>query len=43
MPKLKLAEQAVEAAEARVEAAQKAYDAEVEARNNGYANKRSYC
>lgn len=33
-----LAEQAVEAAEKRVEAAQSAYDAEVEARNNGYAN-----
>lgn len=35
---VELAEQAVEAAEARVETAQKAYDAEVEARNNGYAN-----
>ena len=35
---VELAEQAVEAAEARVESAQKAYDAEVEARNNGYAN-----
>lgn len=35
---VELAEQAVEAAEARVEVAQKAYDAEVEARNNGYAN-----
>lgn len=35
---VELAEQAVEAAEARVEATQKAYDAEVEARNNGYAN-----
>ena len=35
---VQLAEQAVEAAEARTEAAQKAYDAEVEARNNGYAN-----
>lgn len=35
---VKLAEQAVEAAEKRVEAAQSAYDAEVEARNNGYAN-----
>lgn len=35
---VELAEQAVEAAEARVEAVQKAYDAEVEARNNGYAN-----
>ena len=33
-----LAEQAVKAAEKRTEAAQKAYDAEVEARNNGYAN-----
>lgn len=32
------AEQAVAAAEKRVEAAQSAYDAEVEARNNGYAN-----
>lgn len=35
---VELAEQAVEAAEKRVEAAQSAYDAEVEARNNGYAN-----
>ena len=35
---VELAEQAVEAAEERVSAAQKAYDAEVEARNNGYAN-----
>lgn len=35
---VQLAEQAVEAAEERVEAAQSAYDAEVEARNNGYAN-----
>ncbi len=35
---IQLAEQAVEAAEKRVEAAQSAYDAEVEARNNGYAN-----
>lgn len=35
---VEVAEQAVEAAEARVEAVQKAYDAEVEARNNGYAN-----
>lgn len=33
-----LAEQAVEAANKRVEAAQRAYDAEVEGRNNGYAN-----
>jgi hypothetical protein len=32
------AEQAVAAAEKRVEAAQKVYDAEIEARNNGYAN-----
>lgn len=32
------AEKAVEAAEKRVEAFQKAYDAEIEARNNGYAN-----
>lgn len=32
------AERAVEAAEKRVEAAQSAYDAEVEGRNNGYAN-----
>lgn len=32
------AERAVEAAEKRVEAAQNAYDAEVEGRNNGYAN-----
>lgn len=35
---VELAQQAVEAAEKRVEAAQSAYDAEVEARNNGYAN-----
>lgn len=35
---VELAEQAVETAEKRVEAAQSAYDAEVEARNNGYAN-----
>ena len=35
---VQLAEQAVEATEKRVEAAQSAYDAEVEARNNGYAN-----
>ncbi len=35
---VELAEQAVEAAEKRTEAAQSAYDAEVEARNNGYAN-----
>ena len=35
---VELAEQIVEAAEKRVEAAQSAYDAEVEARNNGYAN-----
>lgn len=35
---VQLAKQAVEAAEKRVEAAQSAYDAEVEARNNGYAN-----
>ena len=35
---VQLAEQAVAAAEKRVEAAQKVYDAEVEARNNGYAN-----
>ena len=34
----KLAEAAVEAAEERVSAAQSAYDAEIEARNNGYAN-----
>ena len=33
-----LAEAAVEAAEERVEAAQSAYNAEIEARNNGYAN-----
>lgn len=32
------AEQAVELAQERVDAAQAAYDAEVEARNNGYAN-----
>lgn len=35
---IELAEQAVKAAEERVDAAQSAYDAEVEARNNGYAN-----
>ena len=35
---VQLAEQAVKTANTRVEAAQKAYDAEVEARNNGYAN-----
>ena len=35
---VELAEQAVRASEERTEAAQKAYDAEVEARNNGYAN-----
>ena len=35
---VELAQQAVEAAQKRVEAAQSAYDAEVEARNNGYAN-----
>lgn len=35
---VRLAEQAVEAAEKRVEAAQSVYDAEVEGRNNGYAN-----
>lgn len=35
---VQLAEQAVEAAQERVDAAQSAYDAEVEARNNGYAN-----
>lgn len=35
---VELAEQAVEAANKRVEAAKNAYDAEVEARNNGYAN-----
>ena len=35
---VELAEQSVEAAEKRVEAAQKALDAEIEARNNGYAN-----
>lgn len=35
---VEIAEQAVKAAEKRVEAAQSAYDAEVEARNNGYAN-----
>lgn len=35
---VELAEKAVEAAEKRTEAAQKAYDAEIEARNNGYAN-----
>lgn len=33
-----LAEKAVEAAEKRVDAAKSAYDAEIEARNNGYAN-----
>lgn len=35
---VKAAEAAVAAAEKRVEAAQSAYDAEVEGRNNGYAN-----
>lgn len=35
---VELAEQAVRSAEERTEAAQKAYDAEIEARNNGYAN-----
>ena len=35
---VELAEKQVELAEKRAEAAQKAYDAEVEARNNGYAN-----
>lgn len=35
---VELAEQAVEAANKRVEAAQSAYEAEVESRNNGYAN-----
>lgn len=35
---VELAEAAVEAAEKRVEAAQTAYEAEVEGRNNGYAN-----
>lgn len=35
---IEAAEAAVEAAEERVSAAQSAYDAEVEARNNGYAN-----
>lgn len=35
---VELAENAVKMAEERTEAAQKAYDAEVEARNNGYAN-----
>ena len=35
---VKLAEKMVELAEERVSAAQSAYDAEVEARNNGYAN-----
>lgn len=35
---VELAEKAVEAAEERVSAAQSAYDAEIEARNNGYAN-----
>ena len=35
---VKAAEMAVAAAEKRVEAAQAAYDAEVEGRNNGYAN-----
>lgn len=35
---VELAEKQVELAEKRVEAAQKVYDAEVEARNNGYAN-----
>ena len=35
---IKAAEAAVEAAKERVNAAQSAYDAEIEARNNGYAN-----
>lgn len=35
---IKLAEQALETANARVEAAQKAYEAEVEANENGYAS-----
>jgi len=35
---IEAAEAAVEAAEERVNAAQSAYDAEIEARNNGYAN-----
>lgn len=35
---VELAEQAVRAAEKRTETAQRAYDAEVEARSNGYAN-----
>ena len=35
---IEAAEAAVEAAQKRVEAAQNAYDAEIEARNNGYAN-----
>lgn len=35
---VELAEKQVELSEKRVEAAQKSYDAEVEARNNGYAN-----
>ena len=35
---VELAEKAVEAAEQRANAAQSAYEAEVEARNNGYAN-----
>lgn len=35
---VELAEAAVEAGEKRVEAARSAYDAEIEARNNGYAN-----
>lgn len=35
---IEAAEQAVEAAQERVSAAQAAYDAEIEARNNGYAN-----
>nr|DAQ60066.1 MAG TPA: tail length tape measure protein [Caudoviricetes sp.] len=35
---VELAEKQVELAEKRVEAAQKVYDAEIEARNNGYAN-----
>lgn len=35
---IEMAEQAVEAAQERVDAAQAAYDAEIEARNNGYAN-----
>lgn len=35
---VELAEKAVELAEERVSAAEKAYEAEIEARNNGYAN-----